>query len=218
MKEPTLGSRIAALRREKGMTQAELAAQPVIDATIPLIYAVISIGTLISIEVIISFAVTKIPFLKPIFDGKPSILISKGKLDTKECQRVRISLEELLSQLRIAGVADIADVDYAILEQNGQLSVIQKKHCSPPDRDDLKLKPTESGIAHALIIDSKISEYDLKYTGHDLDWLKSRLKHHKTSLIMHDEKLDRLWYSLTVQKRRVKFKRGPEETGRHSIK
>ena len=109
-------------------------------------------------------------------------MISKGKLDTKECQRVRISLEELLSQLRIAGVADIADVDYAILEQNGQLSVIQKKHCSPPDRDDLKLKPTESGIAHALIIDSKISEYDLKYTGHDLDWLKSRLKHHKTSL------------------------------------
>ena len=71
-----------------------------------------------------------------------------------------------MSQLRIAGVADIADVDYAILEQNGQLSVIQKKHCSPPDRDDLKLKPTESGIAHALIIDSKISEYDLKYTGH----------------------------------------------------
>lgn len=161
---------------------SELAAQPVIDAAIPLIYAVISIGTLISIEVIISFAVTKIPFLKPIFDGKPSVLISKGKLDTKECQRVRISLEELLSQLRIAGVADIADVDYAILEQNGQLSVIQKKHCSPPDRDDLKLKPTESGIAHALIIDSKISEYDLKYTGHDLDWLKSRLKHHKTSL------------------------------------
>ena len=110
------------------------------------------------------------------------MLISKGRLDTKECQRVRISLEELLSQLRIAGVADIADVDYAILEQNGQLSVIQKKHCSPPDRDDLKLKPTESGIAHALIIDSKISEYDLKYTGHDHEWLKSRLKHHKTSL------------------------------------
>lgn len=161
---------------------SELAAQPIADPQIPLIFAIIPIGALISIEVVISFAVTKIPFLKPIFDGKPSILISKGKLNTAEILRVRISLEELLSQLRIAGVADIGEVDYAILEQNGQLSVITKKHASPPSADDLKVKVSESGIAHALIVDSEVSDFNLKQIGRSRGWLEKRLSHYKIKL------------------------------------
>lgn len=161
---------------------SELAAQPIADPQIPLIFAIIPIGALISIEVVISFAVTKIPFLKPIFDGKPSILISKGKLNTAEILRVRISLEELLSQLRIAGVADIGEVDYAILEQNGQLSVITKKYASPPSADDLKVKVSESGIAHALIVDSEVSDFNLKQIGRSRGWLEKRLSHYKIKL------------------------------------
>lgn len=161
---------------------SELAAQPIADPQIPLIFAIIPIGALISIEVVISFAVTKIPFLKPIFDGKPSILISKGKLNTAEILRVRISLEELLSQLRIAGVADIGEVDYAILEQNGQLSVITKKHASPPSADDLQVKVSESGIAHALIVDSEVSDFNLKQIGRSRGWLEKRLSHYKIKL------------------------------------
>lgn len=161
---------------------SELAAQPIADPQIPLIFAIIPIGALISIEVVISFAVTKIPFLKPIFDGKPSILISKGKLNTAEILRVRISLEELLSQLRIAGVADIGEVNYAILEQNGQLSVITKKHASPPSADDLKVKVSESGIAHALIVDSEVSDFNLKQIGRSRGWLEKRLSHYKIKL------------------------------------
>lgn len=161
---------------------SELAAQPIADPQIPLIFAIIPIGALISIEVVISFAVTKIPFLKPIFDGKPSILISKGKLNTAEILRVRISLEELLSQLRIAGVADIGEVNYAILEQNGQLSVITKKHASPPSADDLQVKVSESGIAHALIVDSEVSDFNLKQIGRSRGWLEKRLSHYKIKL------------------------------------
>ena len=134
---------------------SELAVQPITDENIPISFAVIPIATLISLEIIISFAVTKISFLKPIFDGKPSILINRGNIDLKEISRVRISMEEFLSQLRIAGIADISDVDYAILEQNGQLSVIPKRSESPPTSSELSKNVRETGISHALIVDSK---------------------------------------------------------------
>lgn len=161
---------------------SELAVQPITDENLPLSFAVIPIATLISLEIIISFAVTKIPALKPIFDGKPSILICSGELNFTEIARVRISMEELLSQLRVAGVPDIADVDYAILEQNGQLSVIPRRNESPPTCREMNKNVREPGIAHAIIVDSKISEFDLKLIGKDLPWLMKRLKSHGASL------------------------------------
>lgn len=161
---------------------SELASQPITDEQIPLAFAIIPVATLLCFEIIISFAVTKVSWLKPIFDGKPSILIRRGKLDQKELVRVRISLEELLSSLRIAGASDISEVDYAILEQNGQLSVFLKKRESPPNRSDMNINTPEAGIAHAVIVDSKISDYDLKLIGKDRRWLEKRLAHHKTKL------------------------------------
>lgn len=155
---------------------SELAVQPITDENIPLSFAVIPIATLISLEVMISFAVTKVPFLKPLFDGKPSILINRGNIDLKEITRVRISMEEFLSQLRISGIADISDVDYAILEQNGQLSVIPKRNESPPTCRELSKNVRETGISHALIVDSKISKFDLGLIGKDEKWLFDRLR------------------------------------------
>ncbi len=161
---------------------SELAAEPITDDNIPLAFAVIPIATLLSLEVIISFAVIRIPFLKLLFDGKPSILIRRGVLDRGELSRSRISMEELLCQLRISGAADISDVDYAILEQNGQLSVIQKRRRSPPDADAFQMDVSEPGIAHAVIVDSVVSEYDLQLIGRDRRWLDKRLAHHKIRL------------------------------------
>ena len=161
---------------------SELAAQPVTDDQIPLAFAIVPIAVLLSLEVIISFAVTKLPALKPIFDGKPSVLIRRGELDIAEIGRVRISMEELLCQLRISGISDIAQVDYAILEQNGQLSVIPKRAEAPPSSKDIELDVVDHGIAHAIIVDSHISDYDLKQLGHDRKWLDSRLRHHRVKL------------------------------------
>ncbi len=161
---------------------SELAAQPITDDQTPLAFAIIPIAVLLSLEVIISFAVTKIPFLKPIFDGKPSILIRRGRIDFDEIDKVRISIEELLCQLRINGIPDISQVDYAILEQNGQLSVIPRRAEAPPSAEDMEIKVSESGIAHAIIVDTKISDYDLKRLGHDRKWLEKRLAHHRVSL------------------------------------
>lgn len=161
---------------------SELASQPIADSQIPLAFAVIPIAVLLSLEVIISFAVTKIPFLKTVFDGKPSVLIKHGKLDKQEISKVRISIEELISSIRIAGYGSIADVDYAILEQNGQLSVIPKRSEAPPTASDMNITTSEAGIAHAVIVDSKISSHDLKSIGRDERWLQKRLSSHNTTL------------------------------------
>ncbi|MBQ8509352.1 MAG: DUF421 domain-containing protein [Clostridia bacterium] len=161
---------------------SELAAQPIADSNIPLLFAVIPISALLSIEVLISFAVTKLPCLKPIFDGKPSILICRGKLQKNEIARVRISMEELLTQLRISGIADIADVYYAILEQNGQLSVIPKRAKTVPTAEDMSLSVPETGLAHAIIVDTHISDFDLSLIHRDRNWLDKRLRHHRISL------------------------------------
>ena len=161
---------------------SELAAAPIIDDQIPLAFAVIPIATLLSLEVIISFAVTKIPALKPIFDGKPSILICRGRLDRSELARARISLEEFLSQIRLAGIGDISDVEYAILEQNGQLSVIPKRMQSPPDAAAMQMEVAEPGIAHAIIVDGAVSTFDLDLIQRDQKWLTGRLRHYNAEL------------------------------------
>lgn len=161
---------------------SELASAPIADPQIPLSFAIIPIAVLLSFEVIISFAVTKISFLKPLFDGKPSILVNRGKLDKSELSRVRISIEELMSSMRIAGYADLSEIDYAILEQNGQLSVFPKRAASPPSASELNLPTEEHGIAHAVIVDSKISDFDLKLIGRDKHWLQKRLSHHKVTV------------------------------------
>ena len=93
-----------------------------------------------------------------------------------------MSLEELLSQLRIAGVADISDVEYAIIEHNGQLSVIQKKRAQPLTAYDLNQTITEPGIAHAVVVDSKISDFDLALIKKDRKWLNSRLEKQHAAL------------------------------------
>ena len=161
---------------------SELASQPITDSQIPLAFAIIPIAVLLSLEVIISFAVTKIPILKTVFDGKPSILINRGKLDEHEIAKVRISIEELISSIRIAGFGSISDVEYAILEQNGQLSVIPKRSEAPPTASDMNLSIVEPGIAHAVIVDTKISKVDLKRIGRDERWLQKRLSYHETNL------------------------------------
>ena len=122
---------------------SELAAMVIDDSEKPLLYSIIPILCILFIEVMISFAVLKIPLFKKIFEAKPSILIRRGKLDERELARMRISLEELLGELRLKGVGCIDTVEYAIMEQNGQISVFV--------RDE-----NPRGIDHLLVIDGEI--------------------------------------------------------------
>lgn len=155
---------------------SELASFTITDDGIPLLFSVIPILTLLSLEVVGSFTVNKSPLLKKLFIGHPTILIRKGKIIEAELLRNRISIEELLSQLRLKNVTAVDDVEYAILEQNGQLSVIPKADKLPATPSDLKLTVSEVGIAHAVVIDGTVNEENLRLSGRDRVWLEQYLK------------------------------------------
>lgn len=158
---------------------SELAAMPIDDPDIPLLFALIPIFLIVSLELITSDLKNRIGFLKRIFESRPSILIRKGALDQNELRRMRMSVEELLSSLRQQGVADIDDVDYAILEPTGKLSVFLHAQKQQPTAEDLGLLPEEKGVAHAIVTDGKLDHAALAACGKDEVWLWQTAKRYQ---------------------------------------
>lgn len=141
---------------------SEIASLPIGDPSLPLSHAVLPIVTLVCLEILSSFLFIKVPFLKNLFSSRPSVLVKDGKPLLKELRRARISIEELISSLRQKGFPDIAEIAYAILEPNGQISVLPTCISQPPSAALLKLSPEEKGIAHILIADGKIDRHNIK--------------------------------------------------------
>jgi uncharacterized membrane protein YcaP (DUF421 family) len=146
---------------------------------VPIAYGVIPVCVVVCLEVILSFVMTRVPFLKRLFVGKPSILINKGKMDTKELMRVRVTVEELMSELRSHGVGDPADVYYAVMEENGSISVLLKAASETVRRKDIDIKADESGISRLIISDGVVNTENLKKAGKDEKWLKKQLDQSK---------------------------------------
>ena len=148
---------------------SELAAMPIGHEEIPISFAVIPLLAVISVEVITAFAVMKSKTLQKLFDGSPSVIIEKGRLNVKEMERLRLGIEELIVEARLKGVSDISELDYAILEDNGELSVFKKSE-SP------------GGIAHILVSNATINEHGLKTAKMTRRTLLERLKKNGTPL------------------------------------
>ncbi|MBR2010340.1 MAG: DUF421 domain-containing protein [Clostridia bacterium] len=155
---------------------SEIASLPIADHSIPLTHALIPLITILALEVILSVILLKCPKLKNLVSARPTVLIRHGTLDQKEMRRIRISLDELISEIRQSGACSPGDVDYAILEQNGKLSIILKREASAPTANDLKMKSAEPGIMHALIEDGHINDYNLNLLKRDRDWLSRYLQ------------------------------------------
>lgn len=158
---------------------SELATVPLSNKQIPVAYALVPIFLLLSLEVITSFLLMKSSFLKKLFIGRPSIIIRHGEIDQAELGRMRITVHELLSELRQKDIGDVGEVEYAILEDNGKLSVFQKAKNSPLTPEMAGLDVTENGIAHPIIADGEISLKNLSLAGQNEQWLWAQLKKQK---------------------------------------
>ena len=146
---------------------SEIAAVPIVDQSIPLFHAIIPTLILISFEIIIPFVIGKNRRVKKLFEGKPSYLIYQGELRLSEIKKNRVSLDEIMCELRNQGFFDISDVDYAILEPNGQLSVL-------PKNSDETLRNV-GGMMHCLIINGEIVDFNLKLSGVNKGWINKTL-------------------------------------------
>ena len=143
---------------------SEVASLPIDNPDIPLSSAIFPILLIISVEILVSFIKNKSERMKRIVDGEPTFVIYRGKLRQSVLKENRISLNEILSELRVLGVGDIGAVEYAILEQNGKISVLKKQGDS---------------MAHSLIIDGEVNERALSALGYNEGWLSARLNEAK---------------------------------------
>ena len=144
---------------------SEIASLPITDSSIPISHAVIPIIILLTFEVVSSSLLVRFPGIKNLFSTRPTILIKNGALSSKQMNKARITADELISELRQRGISDIAEVQYAILEQNGKISVIQKPEYKTPTAKDLNIQPTDSGLYRIVVENGYIDKHGVKESG-----------------------------------------------------
>ena len=154
---------------------ADLASTPMADAGIPISNGIIPILALLVMHLTISILNIKSIKARQILCGKPSILIYRGRIDEKMLKKERFTVNELEERLRGSNVVNIGDVEYAILETSGQVTVIQKPENKNVTAEDLGLKPEYEGLAYDLVLDGKVMYENLKILKKDYDWLKKEV-------------------------------------------
>lgn len=124
----------------------------------------------------IQIATTKSPAAAKIFMGEPVVVIRKGKILEEAMGRMRFTAGEVLEQLRNQGVFDLSTVDYAVMESDGQLSILLKPEYRPATVQDLALRPQNGGMSAELIYDGKVFRENLQAAGVDEAWLIKQLQ------------------------------------------
>jgi len=155
---------------------ADLATLPMADTGIPITNGIIPILGLLVMHLTISILNMKSIRLRAIICGKPSILIYRGRIDEKNLRKERFTLNELQERLRGQNIFNIGDVEYAILETSGQITVIPKPNKRTTTPEDFNIEPEYEGISYDLIIDGVIMNDNLKIINKDIKWLKEQLK------------------------------------------
>ena len=155
---------------------ADLAAVPMSELGIPLTNGIIPILALLVIYMIISVLNMKSIKFRKVISGQPSLLIYRGRIDEKVLRKERITINELQERLRVDNIFNLSEVEYAILETNGEVTVIQKPEKRNVIVEDLNINPEYEGIPYDLVVDGKIMNENLKAIGRDIIWLEKQLK------------------------------------------
>ena len=155
---------------------ADLASIPMTEIGIPIFNGIVPILGLLVMHLILSLINLKSLKAREIICGKPSILIYRGKINEKELKKERFTINELQERLRGNNVVNLGDVEYAILETSGEVTVIQKPEKRNTIPEDFNIKPDYEGIPYDLVIDGKIMNQNLKIIGKNYEWLKKEVK------------------------------------------
>lgn len=158
------------------MMIADLASIPLTESGVPLFKGIISILGLLIMHLLISVINMKSVVLRGIICGKPNMLIYRGKINEKALVKERFTINELQERLRTNGVMSLGDVEYAILETSGDLSVVQKPNKRTTTPEDFNIEPEYEGIPYDLVIDTKVQHDNLKILGKNYKWLEKEVK------------------------------------------
>ena len=155
---------------------ADLASIPMTEIGIPIFNGIVPILGLLVMHLILSLINLKSLKAREIICGKPSILIYRGKINEKELKKERFTINELEERLRGNNVVNLGDVEYAILETSGQVTVIQKPEKRNTIPEDFNIVPEYDGIPYDLVVDGKVMNKNLKAIGKNYNWLKKQVE------------------------------------------
>jgi uncharacterized membrane protein YcaP (DUF421 family) len=149
---------------------AEMASMAIENTKDPLVNTLLPISLLVIIQISLAILSLKSKKFRDIVDGKPTIIINNGKIDENAMRAQRYNFDDLLLQLREKDVGNIADVEYAILEPSGTLSIFQKGQGNQDGQEE------NGSLALPLIIDGEIQEDNLTLMEKSHGWLLQKLK------------------------------------------
>ena len=155
---------------------ADLASIPMTEIGIPIFNGIVPILGLLVMHLIISVINLKSLKAREIICGKPSILIYRGPIKEEDLQKERFTINELEERLRGNNVVNLGDVEYAILETSGQVTVIQKPEKRNTIPEDFNIVPEYEGIPYDLVVDGKVMMKNLKLIGKNYAWLKKQVE------------------------------------------
>ncbi len=145
---------------------AELAVVSIENIDVPMMYSIIPIVILSAIQIALALISLKSNHLRKLIDGKPSVLINEGKIDEKEMRKQRYNFDDLLVQLRQNKISKLSDVEFAILEPSGKLSVVEKQE----GEEQPPLMPLP------LILDGKVQDDHLEQINQTPLWLRQQMR------------------------------------------
>lgn len=155
---------------------SDLASISMQDMRYPLILALLPMVTLLIMKVILTELELKNIKFRRFMDGKPAVIINNGHLVPKILKNQKLNIYDILEEIREKGFLDINEIEYAILENNGDISIFPKEEFCAIQKKDLNIKYTKKVLPEVLLFEGKIQEDSLSKIKRDPNWLKLELE------------------------------------------
>lgn len=154
---------------------SEIASLPITDPNIPVLHAIVPMIILLSLEVFSSYILLRAPKLKKILSASPTFIIKDGILDQAALTATRLSVEELMSEIRQQGLCSLSYVWYAILEKDGRLTILPRTRYSPPTQEQMNITSQEESLMHVIYNGGVYNDMGLSLIGKDRAWLEKQM-------------------------------------------
>ena len=154
---------------------ADIISEPIGSVATPLLHGLLPVAAVMVVHGVVSVLSMKWDGFRAVVSGKPTLIISQGKINRKELNRLCLSLADLLEGLRSAGYLDPAEVGTAIVEANGAISAFPSADKRPPTTGEMQIAPGYEGLPLPLIMDGRLQPHNLSQTGKGAAWLSALL-------------------------------------------
>lgn len=152
---------------------SNIATLPLEDTDIPVIIGVTPILSLVCFEVIMSWLILNMPRLRKVISGSPKIIISNGKINRNVMRELRFSVDDLMTALRGRDIFDISEVQFAVVETTGSISVMKKPEKDIPTRESMDIPAENIDPPQVIVSDGEIIEFALKSLGFNEQFVKN---------------------------------------------